>query len=321
MKVAFFGSPHFALSVLEQLNQDHEVALVVSQPDKRAGRGMKVTSPAVIEKARTLGLPVRQPERLKGNDAFAEELAKLELDVAITAAYGKILPASLLPIPKHGFLNVHASLLPKYRGAAPIQWALIHGETETGITIMQTAQGMDTGDIRHVKRVSIHDEDDAQRLFDKLALLGATALAEALDLLAEGKLPRTPQDKTQATHAPMLTREDGQINWQTSARDIFNRHRGVSMWPKSWTLFQDKTLKVPVLELLSEKSLSADVVNVDVDVATSGGTVLDVHADGIDVAANPGVIRLVNVQPSGKAAMEARAFANGYGVKAGVCFD
>jgi methionyl-tRNA formyltransferase len=311
MNVAFFGSPRFALSVLEPLNQDHEVALVVSQPDKRAGRGMKVTSPAVVEKARTLGLNVRQPERLKGNDAFAKELAALELDVAITAAYGKILPASLLEIPKHGFLNVHASLLPKYRGAAPIQWALIEGESETGVTIMQTAAGMDTGDIRHVKRLAITDDDDAQRLFDKLALLGATALTEALDLLAEGKLPSIPQDDAQATHAPMLTKEDGQINWQTSARAIFNRHRGVSMWPKSWLTFQEKTVKVPVLELLSDTSDTSH---------HASGTVLDVHAEGIDVVANPGVIRLVNVQPSGKAAMEARAFANGYGIKAGVCF-
>ena len=310
MKVAFFGSPRFALSVLEQLTQDHEVALVVSQPDKPAGRGMKVSSPAVVEKARTLGLTVRQPTRLKGNEAFAEELAKLELDVAITAAYGKILPASLLTIPTHGFINVHASLLPKYRGAAPIQWALIDGETETGVTIMQTAAGMDTGNIRHVKKLAIHDSDDAQSLFDKLALLGATALAEALDKLAAGNLPSSPQDDEQASYAPMLTREDGQINWQASARAIFNRHRGVSLWPKSWTLWQDKTLKVPALELLSEAPVN-----------TAAGTVVDVHADGIDVAAKPGVVRLSKVQPSGKAAMDARAFANGYGIKQGVCFD
>jgi len=310
MKVAFFGSPRFALSVLEQLTQDHEVALVVSQPDKPAGRGMKVSSPAVVEKARTLGLNVHQPARLKGNEAFAEELAKLELDVAITAAYGKILPASLLTIPAHGFINVHASLLPQYRGAAPIQWALIHGETETGVTIMQTAAGMDTGNIRHVKKLAIHDSDDAQSLFDKLALLGATALAEALDKLAAGNLPSSPQADEHASYAPMLTREDGQINWQASARAIFNRHRGVSLWPKSWTLWQDKTLKVPALELASDTPVNA-----------AAGTVVDVHADGIDVAANPGVVRLSNVQPSGKAAMEARAFANGYGIKAGVCFD
>lgn len=314
MKVAFFGSPRFALSVLEHLVAHHDVVLVVSQPDKPAGRGMRLSSPAVVEKARTLGLTVRQPEQLKGNDTLAEELAALELDVAITAAYGKILPASLLTIPKHGFLNVHASLLPKYRGAAPIQWALIQGETETGITIMQTAAGMDTGDIRHVKKLAINDSDDAQGLFDKLALLGATALAEALDKLAAGALPSTPQDDAQATHAPMLEREDGQIHWHASARDIFNRHRGVSLWPKSWTHFHDKTLKVPALELVSE-------VSIDATSSVSGGTVLAVHPEGIDVAATPGIIRLVQVQPSGKAAMEARAFANGYGVTQGVRFE
>jgi methionyl-tRNA formyltransferase len=310
MNVAFFGSPRFALSVLEHLVHHHDVVLVVSQPDKPAGRGMRVSSPAVVEKARTLGLTVRQPERLKGNDVFAAELAALELDVAITAAYGKILPASLLAIPKHGFLNVHASLLPKYRGAAPIQWALIQGETETGVTIMQTAAGMDTGDIRHVNKLAICDSDDAQGLFDTLALVGATALAEALDKLAAGDLPSTPQDADQATYAPMLKREDGQINWHASARDIFNRHRGVSLWPKSWTYFQDKTLKVPALELVSDAPTQA-----------ASGTVLEVHAQGIDVAASPGIIRLVQVQPSGKAAMEARAFANGYSVTQGVRFE
>jgi methionyl-tRNA formyltransferase len=309
MKVAFFGSPRFALSVLEQVTHNHQVALVVSQPDKRAGRGMQVTSPAVVEKARTLGLTVRQPERLKGNNAFAEELAELELDVAITAAYGKILPAQLLNIPKHGFLNVHASLLPKYRGAAPIQWALINGEAETGVTIMQTAVGMDTGDIRHLKRLAIQGSDDAHSLFDKLALLGASALTEALDKLAEDTLPRTAQDDDHATYAPMLKREDGHINWQASATDIFNRHRGVSLWPKSWTHYQGNTLKVPALELISEDPVDA-----------ASGTVLGVHTQGIDIAAQPGVIRLTKVQPSGKAAMDARAFANGYSVKQGVCF-
>ena len=183
MRLALFGSPTFAIPTLHVLSKKHEVLLVVTQPDKPVGRGMKLSSPPLAEEAKRLGLRLEQPTKLKNNSDFHELVKSLNLDVAITAAYGKLLPQSLLDIPTHGFLNVHGSLLPKYRGAAPIQWALINGETETGISIMQTELGLDSGPIRHVKRYEIQEKDNAITLFENLAHLGAEAIDEALELL------------------------------------------------------------------------------------------------------------------------------------------
>ncbi|MEM7738284.1 MAG: methionyl-tRNA formyltransferase [Deinococcota bacterium] len=308
MRVALFGSPAFAVPSLEHLHHQHEIVLVVTQPDKKAGRGLTVTSPATAQRARELGLRLEQPARLKTNEDFANLLASLEVDVAVTAAYGKILPKTLLDIPNHGFLNVHGSLLPKYRGAAPIQWALINGDAETGITIMQTDVGMDTGDIRLVQRVAIGQDDDASSLFVRLAEVGAEAILNALDLLEADNLPCTPQDDSLASHARMLTKDDGQIIWESSATSIWNRYRGVSVWPKSWTLWQGKQLKVPALELGSKTSTQVP------------GEIVDVNAEGITVSTGEGTIFLTKVQPSGKAAMPAKDFANGYQVKVGARF-
>jgi methionyl-tRNA formyltransferase len=304
VRVALFGSPAFALPVLESLYAHHQLVLVVTQPDKPAGRGLKVLSPAVAQRARALGLPLAQPTALRRNEAFAAQLRELQLDVAVTVAYGKILPASLLGIPRHGFLNVHASLLPKYRGAAPIQWALIGGETETGISIMQTDAGLDTGPVRLVRKLTIAPEDTALTLADKLATLGAEALLEALAQLAAGTLPSVPQDERLATLAPPLTKEDGRIRWEDPATAIVNRFRGVLGWPGSWTRYQGKLLKVHALA----------------PVAGSGeaGTVQQVTPAGVIVAAGEGAVILGEVQPEGKARMPAAAWARGYGVATGV---
>jgi methionyl-tRNA formyltransferase len=309
MRVALFGSPAFAVPSLERLHSQHELVLVVTQPDKKAGRGLTVTSPAAATRAKELGLRLEQPARLKTNEDFANLLASLEVDVAVTAAYGKILPKTLLDIPKHGFLNVHGSLLPKYRGAAPIQWALINGDAETGITIMQTDVGMDTGDIRLVERTPIGQDDDASSLFARLAELGAEAIVKVLDLLEADSLPRTPQDDSLASHARMLTKDDGKVVWDNSARAIWNRYRGVSVWPKSWTLWQGKPLKVAALELHSKHSIQA-----------APGEIVSVDTDGITVGTADGNICLKTLQPSGKAAMHAKDFANGYQVKVGTHF-
>ncbi len=303
MRAALFASPAFALPVLESLACHHQLVLVVAQPDKVAGRGLKVASPVVAQRARELGLPLEQPATLKRNQALAELLKSLELDVAVTAAYGKLLPQSLLGIPRYGFLNVHASLLPKYRGAAPIQWALIQGESETGISIMQTHAGLDTGPVRLVRRLAILD-DTAPTLAAKLAELGAKALLEALTQLAAGTLPSIPQDDSLATQAPPLHKDDGRIRWQESASAIFNRFRGVAGWPGSWTSHQGRLLKVHGLA----------------PVAASGeaGTVLSVASAGVTVAAGQGAALLTTVQPAGKARMTAAAWAHGYGIKRGV---
>lgn len=306
--MALFGSPIFAVPTLESLARQHHLVLVVTQPDKPAGRGLNVRSPAVAQRARELGVPLAQPAAIKRNDEFASQLRELDLDVAVTAAYGRILPASLLEIPRHGFLNVHASLLPKYRGAAPVQWALIRAETETGITIMQTDVGLDTGAIRLQRRVRIGEGDDARTLLSSLAVLGAETLAEALTLLAEGTLPLTPQDDASATLAPPLTPADGVVRWQDSAEEVVARHRGVALWPGSSFEFATEHVKVEALRKFEPVSA----------VGADAATVLQLTADGVVVACGSGAVELLTVKPAGKRAMSARSWANGRRVKTGV---
>lgn len=310
LRLAFFGSPSFAIPILEALQAKHALLLVVAQADKPAGRGYKLTPPPVAVWAKEQGIKLEQPTKLRKNTAFAELLQDLKLDAAITAAYGKILPKNLLDIPKHGFLNVHGSLLPKYRGAAPIQQVLINGESETGITIMQTDVGMDTGAIRLQKSLPIEASDDAISLFQKLSALGVVALVEALELLSHDKLPSSPQEEAQASHAAMLVKEDGRIRWQDSARAIWQRHRGVAMWPKSFTSFKGKRLGVVKLEL-------AEDVNTK-DHAEKHGEILALDNEGVLVQAEASVIRLLELQPAGKKAMSASDWARGYQVKTGM---
>ncbi|MDZ7704299.1 MAG: methionyl-tRNA formyltransferase [Trueperaceae bacterium] len=308
MRVALFGSPDFALPTLRALYEHHDLALVVAQPDKKAGRGLSLTPPPVAERARALGLRLEQPGKLRGNEAFAQLLYDLGVNVAVTAAYGKILPQTLLDIPRHGFLNVHASLLPKYRGAAPIQWALINGERETGISIMQTEAGLDTGPVRRQRRLEITAHDTAATLFDKLSRLGADAILEALELLEHDDLPLCPQQDDRASYAPLLSKDDGRIRWHESAQAIGNRHRGVTPWPGSWTMYQDKTDQPRTLKVHGLEPTPA---------AGEPGVVLSVAAEGVSVAAGEGAVLLREVQPAGKAKMSARDWANGYGIRAG----
>lgn len=311
LRVALFGSPAFALPSLEGLARRHRVLAVVAQPDKPAGRGMRLSSPPTVQRARDLAIPVLQPATLRRNRSFQEELASLQLDVAVTAAYGKILPADLLTVPRHGFLNVHASLLPRYRGAAPVQWALIRGERETGITIMQTEPGLDTGPIRLQRRLAVGPDATAPELLEQLAELGAVALLEALDLLAVGRLPSQPQDDTLATQAPMLTREDGRVHWEEPADAVYGRHRGVAGWPGSSFLWRDEAVKVPSLRPSRSK---LDATGTD---APAPGTVVGIEDGGLRVACGKGAIVLERVQPPGKRSMPARDWANGRSVRPG----
>ncbi len=310
MRVAFFGSPAFALPVLNALVNHHDVRLVVTQPDKPAGRGMALHTPAAAARARELDLRLEQPGRLKNNAEFHELLQELAIDVAVTAAYGRILPGSLLGVPRHGFLNVHASLLPKYRGAAPVQWALIEGETETGVTIMQTDVGLDTGPVRLQRRVAVAPSDDAVSLLHKLSLLGAETLLEALGLLGEGTLPLAPQNDAAATLAPPLTPEDGWVRWQEPARRVVDRHRGVAAWPGSSFGYQDQRVKVEAMSLVE------NVATEDAE-QLAPGTVQEVAKDGLLVATGRGAVLLESVKPPGKRAMNARDWANGRAIKRG----
>ena len=308
LRVAAFGSPAFAIPSLERLRAEHELLLIVTQPDKPAGRGMTDRAPEAAVWAAERGLPLAQPANLKRDEALLERLQRLDLDVAVTAAYGKLLPESLLRIPRHGFLNVHASLLPKYRGAAPVQWALINGERETGVSIMQTEAGLDTGPVRHVLRTTISEGENAEVLMARLAELGAQALSQALARLARGALPSHPQDHAAATHAPRLSREDGRIRWVESAEALVSRHRGVTPWPGSWFERQGPKGREPVkVHALSPAASRAP----GGPEGAPPGTVTAIDERGVEVATGEGSVVLEVLQSPGRPRQHAAAWARG----------
>ena len=244
MRVVFMGTPDFAVPSLDALARaGHDLAAVVAQPDRPAGRGQALREPATKAWARGRGIPVLQPEKVR-DGRLAAELAALRPDVLCVAAYGRILGKDLLELAPHGAINVHGSLLPKYRGAAPIQWAIARGETETGVSIMQMDEGLDTGDVLLQRVLAIGPDDRADALAPRLAALGGEALVEALAGLAAGTLVPMRQDAARATLAPILSREDGRIDWSRPAQEIHDRLRGFSPWPGAWTTLDGKVLKV-----------------------------------------------------------------------------
>lgn len=242
MNVIYLGTPEFAVPPLEKLvNSNHKVIAVISQPDRPKGRGYKLISPPVVEFARKHNIPVFQFANINKE---AQALLSLKPDIMVTAAYGQILSKEILQIAPYGIINVHASLLPKYRGPAPVQWAIIKGETKTGVTIMQTEQGLDTGDIILAKEIDIEDEDNSATLMEKLSHLGAQALIEALDLIEKGEAKFTPQDNEQASYYPMLKKEMGKIDWSKSAVEIDRLVRGVYNWPGAYSTLWGKKFKI-----------------------------------------------------------------------------
>lgn len=304
MRIALFGSPTFAIPVLDALLQAGDVVAVVTQPAKPVGRGLRLVQPPLAQRALELGLRLEQPARLRGNTDFHELLAGLKLDVAVTAAYGNILPASLLEVPREGFLNVHGSLLPRWRGAAPVQWALISGDTETGISIMQTETGLDTGPVRLARRLQIGPDETAPELFARLSELGASAVAEALGLLAAGRLPSVPQDDALATHAPMLTRADGLLDFRSPAGSNYNRYRGVAAWPGTWFPHNDLDVKVHSMRPAP-------------DAAGLPGQVLRLDSEGMLVACGSGALLLEELQSPGRKRLRASDWAAGMQIRQG----
>lgn len=304
-RVAFFGSPAFALPVLDAIRERFEVVLVVAQPDKPVGRGLKLTPPPVAARAAELGLPLAQPKKLRGNAAFEATLRESGADVAVTCAYGKILPLSVLNIPLYGFLNTHTSLLPAYRGSAPIQWALVNGEAVTGTTIMQTDEGMDTGPVLLQEALPIAPEWTSLELADALSAQASRLIVQALSDL-DGLSP-TPQDETLATHAPMLVKEDGFVRWTDTAAQIVNRYRGVAAWPQTTAFLGGARLKLGGLSVT----------------AGSGqpGEVLGVTEGGLTVAARDGAVLIRTVQPEARKAQPAHTWAQGAGVTRGTRLD
>jgi methionyl-tRNA formyltransferase len=281
------GTPIFAVPSLKiLLDEKYDVAAVVTQPDKPKGRGKKVMYSKVKEYAIENNLTVMQPEKVKNNGEFIEQIRLLKPDIFVTAAYGKILPKELLEIPRYGCINVHASLLPKYRGAAPIHWAIINGEQTTGVTTMMTDMGMDTGDILLKKEIKIDKTYTTGILHDKLSVIGAELLSETLLKLKEGSLERIPQYNGAATYAPIMTKDFGRINWNKKADEIFNLIRGTNPWPVAFTYHKGERMKI--WNAVAEKS---DF--------TSGkpGTIVGVNKKGISVATADGtMVRILEVQ-------------------------
>ena len=302
MRILFMGTPEFAVGTLEALIQSrHEVVAVVTQPDRPKGRGNAVKFPPVKEAALAHGIPVLQPLKVREPEVV-EQLRAFAPDLIAVAAFGQLLPKVILEMPRYGCVNVHASLLPKYRGAAPIQWAVINGEAESGVTTMMMSRGLDKGDMLKKSVVRLDPKETGDSLHDKLAALGGPLLLETIDELEQGTIVRVPQDDAQSSYAPMLTKELGRIDWSKPADELERLVRGLNSWPSAYTRFHGKTLKI----------WDADVVS-----ASGGepGKVLQADKNGLVIQAGEGALRIVSLQLEGKKRMEAAAFLRGYPVQ------
>lgn len=301
------GSPEIAVPSLRAiLESSHKVAGVVSQPDKPAGRGRELTPPPVAAFAKVKGLPLFQPDRIRGNAEFLEQLKRLKPDVIAIVAYGKILPKEILDLPPHGCVNVHFSLLPKYRGAAPLQWALINGDEETGVTVFRLKDGpVDSGPILLQKKVMLHDEDNAEILGHRLAVIGAEILLETLDGLADGTAEAIPQNDRLATHAPLLKKEDGQIDWSRKAKAVWGQIRGMTPWPGAFTSLHGKRLKIHAAETI--------------DHARKGrpGEITELTDEGLHVSCGQGALLIKELQLEGGKRLAADVFLKGHPLGAG----
>ena len=307
MRILFMGTSEFALPALKELiTYKFEIIGVLTQPDRPSGRGKRLKPPPVKVLAAEHQLPIYQPEKVR-EPGFVRTLERLAPDVTVVAAFGQLLPQTVLDIPPCGTINLHPSLLPKYRGAAPIQWALINGETETGVTLMLLDAGEDTGDIISVARIPIRDDDNAFILTEQLAQLGAKQLVQLLSEIPNDQPPpSTPQNNAEATHAPRLTKEIGDINWHQSAITIHNLVRGTAIWPGAFTFFRDNLrLKIIRCQPLPQ-TLDAPP-----------GTLEIVGKRKLLVATSDGALQLLKIQPATKKVMEAGDFINGYQVQTG----
>ena len=296
------GSPDFALPPLRALHDKHDVRLVVSKPDKPKGRGKSIAMPVVKEAALEMGLNVSQPQSVKTED-FLNEIKATEADIGIVVAYGKILPRSVLEAFPLGCLNIHGSLLPRHRGAAPIQWSVLLGDDTTGVSIMQLDVGMDTGPVFLKKEIPIGVATTAGQLFDELAPLGASALIEALEGIEDGSLKATPQDENLATHARMLKKSDGEFSFELPGKDVSQKIRGLDPWPGAYLKTEKGALKV-FGGVLSEKE-------------GASGTLLEFVDDGIVVACQSKSVFIKELQAPGKKRLPAKVYAQGQRLKCG----
>lgn len=311
MKIVFMGTPDFAVGALEALiAAGHEVAAVVTQPDKAKGRGKAVVMPPAKEAAISHGIAVYQPERIKKDDEFFRVLEQLHPDVIVVAAFGQILPKRILDLPRLGCVNIHASLLPKYRGSAPIQWAVIDGESVSGVTTMMMDVGLDTGDMLEKAVVTLDEKETGGSLFDKLSWAGSDLIVSTLRKLEQGTAVREKQPETDATYARMLDKAMGEIDWTKPAAEIERLVRGLNPWPSAYTHYDGKTLKI----------WSAEVSRPEKKASTPG-TVSEVGRDFIAVETGQDLLLIRELQLEGKKRMDTASFLRGYALEKGSRFS
>jgi methionyl-tRNA formyltransferase len=320
MKIVFMGTPDFARSALEKIIEaGHEVVLVVTQPDKPKGRSGELQPCDVKVCALEHNIPVFQPVKIKQQE-HVDYLKTVDADIFVVAAFGQILSQEILDIPKFGCVNIHASILPEYRGAAPIQQAIIDGEKTTGVTIMQMAAGMDTGDILLQREIPIGDNETGGGLFDKLSELGAELIAEALPKIERGELTPVPQDEKLATKCGKLSKNMGKIDFNKSAVTIRNLVRGLNPWPSAYTRLEGKMLKIWTADAIDDKNVKEIAGNVEVLKNAAPGTVSFVTKDAVGVATGKGTLVLKEVQLEGKKRMLVKDFLLGNKVEIGTSF-
>ena len=308
MKIIYMGTPDFAVAPLEAiLKAGHEVTAVVTQPDRQKGRGREVQYSPVKECALSYGIPVLQPLKIKEKDAV-EELRKYPADIFVVAAFGQLLSEEILNMPRFGCINIHASLLPAYRGAAPIQWCVINGEEKTGVTIMQMAKGMDTGDILLQKEVVLDEKETGGSLFDRLMETGAELIMEALPKIEAGELIPVVQKEELATYAGKITKDMGNIDFAKAAVTIERLIRGLNPWPSAFTHYKGKILKIWEADVVSECANAENPVP---------GTVIAMDKESFTLATGDGALRIRSLQPEGKKRMSCAEFMRGYEVKVG----
>lgn len=299
MKIVFMGTPEFAVPCLQKIiDEGHEVLGVVTQPDKPKGRGKKLSMPPVKELALKYDIPVYQPIKAR-EESFVETLKEINPELIVVVAFGQILPKSILDIPKFGCVNVHASLLPKYRGAAPLNWVIINGEEKTGVTTMYMDVGLDTGDMILKSEIPLDDEITAGELHDKMMIDGAEVLKETIDLISQGKAPREKQDDENTCYSPIMDKSLGNIDWKKPAKEIHNLIRGVNPWPSAYTTYENQTMKIWKTKVLNEKSNNEP------------GTIISVDKEGIKVCTADNLILISEIQMSGKKRMIVSEYIKG----------
>lgn len=306
MKIAFMGTPEFAVTVLEGLlNTKHEVGLVATQPDKAKNRGKKIQYTPVKEKALEHNIKVLQPEKVRGNEEFLEELKDYRPDIIVVAAYGQILPKEVLELPKYGCVNVHASLLPRLRGAAPIQRAIIEGDEETGVTIMQMSEGLDTGDMLAKESIKIGTMNYSM-LHDALAEIGARLMVHTLDLIEEGKISPEPQDDSKSSYAKMVFKQEGKIDFTRQPEAVERLIRGFDPWPGAFCEYEDMVMKLWKAQPLCENT------------GKEPGTIIEVSARGIKIACGDGALLVSEIQIPGKKRVAVPEYLKGNQIKEGI---